>query len=115
MSTSVAPAWRIEDPVAVFMGGHQQVVFGLGHQVRQGRADKAGGHDHFLDPQALVAVQHLVHEVDHMRAHHGRGNAHATGEVGGDDFIGAGPFGLVGVAHIMQAHHHAHLGAEQLH
>ena len=69
---------------------------------------------HLFHTQAVITVEHLVHKIDHMRAQHGRGNAHSTGEVGGDNFVRPGAARLVGVANVMQAGYHPGLGVEQL-
>ena len=104
---------RIEHPSAILMGGHKEVFPRLWKQLGQRHRRKAGRHHHFLDAQPFIAAHHLVHEIDDMRAHHGRGNAHAAGEVGRDGFIGAGAPRLARVAHVMHARHHPRLWVEQ--
>ena len=101
---------RIEHPGAVFVGRHQDVVARVELEGAQRPRREVRGHRHLFDPQAIVAPEHLVHEAHHVRADHRRRDPHAAGEIGRDDFVGAGAPGLVGVADVVHARHHPHRG-----
>ena len=60
-----------------------------------------GANDDFFHPQIFVGAQHLVQKSDHLRSDHRRYDAHAAGEVRGDDAVSAN---LANLLDVVDAH-----------
>ena len=105
---------RVELPLVLGAYRQQNEVAPVQFEPPDRAGAKALGDLHFLHPQRVVRAQHLVEKAHHLRPDHRGDDAHAAGEIGRNDGVGADFAYLVDVVDLVAARHHARSGLSSL-